>query len=49
MTTPTRGGPGGTVDLPGDHGNFLDSSDVEATGVTEAADRLRGLLDSSPP
>jgi pimeloyl-ACP methyl ester carboxylesterase len=32
------------VDFPGDHGNFFDSSYAEATGVAEAADRLRRLL-----
>ncbi|WP_460715284.1 alpha/beta hydrolase [Nocardioides dilutus] len=32
------------ADFPGDHGNFFDSSYGEATGVAEAADRLRELL-----
>jgi pimeloyl-ACP methyl ester carboxylesterase len=32
------------ADFPGDHGNFFDSSYGEATGVREAADRLRQLL-----
>jgi pimeloyl-ACP methyl ester carboxylesterase len=32
------------ADFPGDHGNFFDSSYGEATGVAEAAARLRELL-----
>jgi pimeloyl-ACP methyl ester carboxylesterase len=33
------------ADFPGDHGSFFDSSYGEATGVAEAAARLRELLD----
>ena len=34
------------TDFPGDHGNFFDSSYAEATGVAEAATRIRELIDS---
>ncbi len=32
------------ADFPGDHGNFFDSSYAQATGVAEAAARLRQLI-----
>ena len=34
------------ADFPGDHGNFFDSEYGEATGVDEAAARLRELIDA---
>ena len=34
------------VDLPGDHGSFLDSSYGEPTGTDAVAARLRELIDS---
>jgi hypothetical protein len=34
------------TDFPGDHGNFFDSGYGEATGVDQAAARLRELIDT---
>jgi len=34
------------TDFPGDHGNFFDSSYAGATGVAEAAARIKELIDS---